>query len=323
MVKQYFKWILPVVAMPMLMASCTNDEPHPELNQYVTINRVGVGSLTTRTGYEASDNFLPETGTMKLILNSSNSEAKYSTTGLNFTPSAEGWTPATPLPWAVNSTADWSVFFTSRSASEYSFNAETRELTWSVPADQSVLTEAQFNGLDLLYAGGSTSSANISPSLKHAMAKIRFNLNDKTGSLKGKTITKVIYLASSGRFYTSITNNVVLGSDWSWSELKNNSDASCPSEIILYQSEAEQGSKSTYEAILIPQVITGSMRIKIFIDGESEPTYYSSISYSQGFKSGYLYEYDLLLEGDYVELNGATIKAWDEVSYPEVLETEE
>ena len=65
------------------------------------------------------------------------------------------------------------------------------------------------------------------------------------------------------------------------------------------------------------------MRIKIFIDGESEPTYYSSISYGPRFKSGYLYEYDLLLEGDYVELNGATIKAWDEVSYPEVLETEE
>ena len=57
-----FKWILPVVAIPMLMASCNSDEPRPEIQQYVTIDRVGVGELQTR--YDASVNFLPTRGIM-------------------------------------------------------------------------------------------------------------------------------------------------------------------------------------------------------------------------------------------------------------------
>lgn len=317
----------------LMMASCTNDEPRPELNQYVTINRVGVGSLSTRAGYEATDNFLPENGTMKLLLNSSNSEAKYSTSGLDFTPSAEGWTPATPLPWAVNSTADWSVFFTSRPMSEYSFNAETRELTWSVPADQSTLTEEQFNGLDLLYAGGNTSTANISPSLKHAMAKIRLNIHFDRYST---TMKNAPYLNVYGGSTVLLSKNLNIetGKDLDI-KIPNspNTDASVGTYKLYMYPITMTETFAAYEAIIIPQAIDSSFEIS-FEYTYNNPAQSGSTAGSRSlyltnnfgiskFESGKLYTINSYPDGKEGQLGDVTISTWEEIINTGGLVTEE
>ena len=315
------KIIYPLFGVGLLMmASCTNDDPRPELNQYVTINRVGVGSLTTRAGYEASDNFLPETGTMKLILNSSNSEAKYSTSGLDFTPSSEGWTPVTQLPWAVNSTADWSVFYTSRPASEYSFNAETCELTWSVPADQSVLTEEQFNALDLLYAGGTTTTANISPSLKHAMVKIRLNIYFDAYPVN---MSSYPCLYTNSYILLSKNLNIEVGKDLDIEIPETpNTDASVGTNSLGMYPVSVTETFAAYEAIVIPQAIDSDCFIQISYTGGGQQIMPRNLGISK-FESGKLYTINTYPEGRGGQLGDVTISTWEEVKNNGGLVTEE
>ena len=107
-----FRGLLAVAAVPMLMASCNSDEPRPEINQYVTIGRVGVGEMETRAGYDATNNFLPTSSTdsLTLFVKSSLSDAKYSRDFLQFSCDGAKWTTKNPLEWG-GSTAKWSAFY--------------------------------------------------------------------------------------------------------------------------------------------------------------------------------------------------------------------
>ena len=164
-----FKWILPVVAMPMLMASCNSDEPRPEIQQYVTIDRVGVGELQTR--YDASDNFLPTSAndSLCLFIKSSNTNPKYSANYLKYTCDGSSWTPKTPFPWG-GGTAEWTAIYPYKPYKER--DKENCKI-------QFFIDPTNDDNVDLLYAYGTTSNSGLDVKFKHAQAKVRVNIYDK------------------------------------------------------------------------------------------------------------------------------------------------
>lgn len=311
-----FRGLLAVAAVPMLMASCNSDEPRPEINQYVTIGRVGVGEMETRAGYDATNNFLPDSGIMKLILNSSNSDAKYSTSGLDYTPSSDGWSTPKQLLWAVNSSADWSVFFTSRPTNEYSYDTDSRELTWSVPADQSKLTDKQFEGIDLLYDGGKTSSASISPTLKHAMAKIVVNYFCEVDVNE----TQVPDSAIIDNISLSRKIDVEIGENWQILPYEN---TTAKDNIKLRPVGTPTATKATFEGIVIPQVEREyPSYIKVYY--HSGKYAYSVSAGIDKIEPGKIYTINIYRKGRYATaVNDVTITPWEEVKNAGSLETDE
>lgn len=169
-----FRGLLAVVAVPMLMASCNSDEPRPEINQYVTIGRVGVGKMETRAGYDATNNFLPTSSTdsLTLFVKSSLSDPKYSRDYLQFTCDGSKWSTKTPLAWGGN-TAKWSAFY-GTTYQDVFYNSSTEKYN------------LQFKNIedphrDLLYAYGTTSSGSLSINFKHLTAKLRYNIHIISG----------------------------------------------------------------------------------------------------------------------------------------------
>ena len=94
-----FKWILPVVAIPMLMASCNSDEPRPEIQQYVTIDRVGVGELQTRGEIEATGNFMKSGSRIQLWFDSGKDDARYNASKMIWQCDGQKRASKTPLLW--------------------------------------------------------------------------------------------------------------------------------------------------------------------------------------------------------------------------------
>lgn len=170
-----FRGLLAVATVPMLMASCNSDEPRPEINQYVTIGRVGVGEMETRAGYDATNNFLPTSSTdsLTLFVKSSLSDAKYSRDFLQFSCDGAKWTTKNPLEWG-GSTAKWSAFY----------GATSKDIVYNSKSKKYELrTNSYFEEYyrDLLYAYGTTSSGSLSINFKHLTAKLRYNIHIISG----------------------------------------------------------------------------------------------------------------------------------------------
>ena len=170
-----FRGLLAVAAVPMLMASCNSDEPRPEINQYVTIGRVGVGEMETRAGYDATNNFLPTSSTdsLTLFVKSSLSDAKYSRDFLQFSCDGAKWTTKNPLEWG-GGTANWSAFYGATSK-DIVYNSKSKKYELRIN-----YYYEQYNR-DLLYAYGTTSTGSLSINFKHLTAKLRYNIHIISG----------------------------------------------------------------------------------------------------------------------------------------------
>ena len=170
-----FRGLLAVAAVPMLMASCNSDEPRPEINQYVTIGRVGVGEMETRAGYDATNNFLPTSSTdsLTLFVKSSLSDAKYSRDFLQFSCDGAKWTTKNPLEWG-GGTAKWSAFYGATSK-DIVYNSKSKKYELNI-----YYYYEEYNR-DLLYAYGTTSSGSLSINFKHLTAKLRYNIHIISG----------------------------------------------------------------------------------------------------------------------------------------------
>ena len=190
-----FRGLLAIAAVPMLMASCNSDEPRPEINQYVTISRVGVGELQTR--YDATNNFLPSSSTdsLTLFVKSSLSDPQYSRDFLQFTCDGAKWTTKEPLVWG-GSTAKWSAFYGATHENiVYNSNSKKYELTLNSRYHQWELNR------DLLYAYGTTSSGSIGINFKHLTAKLRYNIYIVSGE---DPISKLSGLSNASNLLTEI-----------------------------------------------------------------------------------------------------------------------
>ncbi len=324
------KWVLPMLALPALVTSCSqDDDPDYHGGEYVSINSVGVGVLQTKSGYDATDNFMPDNGTLKLLLTSSGEDPQYSSNGTDFTPNGGVWYTENPLVWAANSTADWSAFFTSRNDDGYSNNADTKELTWSIPTDQSSLLDDEMNGLDLLYAYGNTSSSAIDVAFSHLMAKIQLNFIDKTNYFSGKQITdvKIEFLDGSGT-PKSIGFSYILPISIGkrlYAMLEKNTQLENASEMTLHKIATKNIDNciASFDGILIPQATGSAYNIYIYCDNSNEYCYKTKV-YPQlagNIFFGTCHEFNLIVGGDYFIVDSATVNTWTEVDAGK-LETE-
>lgn len=304
------KIVYPLLCLGVLASSCSSNEPNVGLEQYVGIDHVRVGELKARAGYEATQNFLPQSGVMTLLLQSSDSDSRYSTSGLEFTPSANGWDSNTPLPWALNSTADWSVFYTSRSTSEYTYNSSSLELTWSVPEAQKDLTEEQFNALDLLYAGGTTSTATITPQLKHAMAKVRVKYFYESGESNFiPDYSKMILKTESSALTKTI--KVETGEKWNIAiDVAKNDEQTY--NITFRPVGTPTAAEGVFEAIVIPQQVK-SFELECYNNAGSSRGYYSQKE-SFTFEPGCMYTITIYYGGRNFGVGNVTVTPWETVN---------
>lgn len=288
-----FKWILPVVAMPMLMASCNSDEPRPEIQQYVTIDRVGVGELQTR--YDASDNFLPTSAndSLCLFIKSSNTNPKYSANYLKYTCDGSSWTPKTLLPWG-GGTAEWTAIYPYKPYKER--DKENCKIQFYL--DQNV---------DLLYAYGTTSKSGLDVKFKHAQAKVRVNIYDKF-NYKPNIESVSCYF---GEAMSTLT--IESGKEPNWEGQQSSIGRN------VNKVEPKDGAYATFETYSFPwenRYNNGSIRINVNLEIDLKGVLTK-------LESNKIYTFNVIYGGEYAELSDITISAWDVVEGSNTLETEE
>lgn len=288
-----FKWILPVVAMPMLMASCNSDEPRPEIQQYVTIDRVGVGELQTR--YDASDNFLPTSAndSLCLFIKSSNTNPKYSANYLKYTCDGSSWTPKTLLPWG-GGTAEWTAIYPYKPYKER--DKENCKIQFYL--DQNV---------DLLYAYGTTSKSGLDVKFKHAQAKVRVNIYDKFNYKPNIESVSCNF----GEAMSTLT--IESGKEPNWEGQQSSIGRN------VNKVEPKDGAYATFETYSFPwenRYNNGSIRINVNLEIDLKGVLTK-------LESNKIYTFNVIYGGEYAELSDITISAWDVVEGSNTLETEE
>ena len=288
-----FKWILPVVAMPMLMASCNSDEPRPEIQQYVTIDRVGVGELQTR--YDASDNFLPTSAndSLCLFIKSSNTNPKYSANYLKYTCDGSSWTPKTLLPWG-GGTAEWTAIYPYKPYKER--DKENCKIQFYL--DQNV---------DLLYAYGTTSKSGLDVKFKHAQAKVRVNIYDKFNYKPNIESVSCNF----GEAMSTLT--IESGKEPNWEGQQSLIGRN------VNKVEPKDGAYATFETYSFPwenRYNNGSIRINVNLEIDLKGVLTK-------LESNKIYTFNVIYGGEYAELSDITISAWDVVEGSNTLETEE
>ena len=292
-----FKWILPVVAMPMLMASCNSDEPRPEIQQYVTIDRVGVGELQTR--YDASDNFLPTSAndSLCLFIKSSNTNPKYSANYLKYTCDGSSWTPKTPFPWG-GGTAEWTAIYPYKPYKER--DKENCKI-------QFFIDPTNDGNVDLLYAYGTTSKSGLDVKFKHAQAKVRVNIYDKFNYKPN--ITQVNCNFGDRSSYLTIEP----GKEPNW-------EGQGFSLGAIKKVEPQDGAYATFETYSFPweNLYGGFPYVSINLSHDIDLT-----GVLTKLESNKIYTFNVIYGGEYAELSDITISAWDVVEGSNTLETEE
>ena len=288
-----FKWILPVVAIPMLMASCNSDEPRPEIQQYVTIDRVGVGELQTR--YDASDNFLPTSAndSLCLFIKSSNTNPKYSANYLKYTCDGSSWTPKTLLPWG-GGTAEWTAIYPYKPYKER--DKENCKIQFYL--DQNV---------DLLYAYGTTSKSGLDVKFKHAQAKVRVNIYDKFNYKPNIESVSCNF----GEAMSTLT--IESGKEPNWEGQQSSIGRN------VNKVEPKDGAYATFETYSFPwenRYNNGSIRINVNLEIDLKGVLTK-------LESNKIYTLNVIYGGEYAELSDITISAWDVVEGSNTLETEE
>ena len=288
-----FKWILPVVAMPMLVASCNSDEPRPEIQQYVTIDRVGVGELQTR--YDASDNFLPTSAndSLCLFIKSSNTNPKYSANYLKYTCDGSSWTPKTLLPWG-GGTAEWTAIYPYKPYKER--DKENCKIQFYL--DQNV---------DLLYAYGTTSKSGLDVKFKHAQAKVRVNIYDKFNYKPNIESVSCNF----GEAMSTLT--IESGKEPNWEGQQSSIGRN------VNKVEPKDGAYATFETYSFPwenRYNNGSIRINVNLEIDLKGVLTK-------LESNKIYTLNVIYGGEYAELSDITISAWDVVEGSNTLETEE
>lgn len=297
-----FRGLLAVAAVPMLMASCNSDEPRPEINQYVTIGRVGVGKMETRAGYDATNNFLPTSSTdsLTLFVKSSLSDAKYSRDFLQFSCDGAKWTTKNPLEWG-GGTANWSAFYGATSK-DIVYNSKSKKYELNINGNSNIFAYNR----DLLYAYGTTSSGSLGINFKHLTAKLRYNIHiisgpDPIENLRGLNhFYNFIVSLNIGEALTIEPMEGVLG--------------------MMFKDHPEfkvtptNGATYSYEYLVLP------MKSWYYISGTNSEDY-SNMEHDITIESNKSYVFDVYIADDEILKADVTIKAWEDVENAANLET--
>ena len=288
-----FKWILPVVAMPMLMASCNSDEPRPEIQQYVTIDRVGVGELQTRGEIEATGNFMKSGSRIQLWFDSGKDDARYNASKMIWQCDGQKWSSKTPLLWGGGSAKYIALccdreFYDheSRFAFQFFYNDNRFTLNESLLG----LSYGKAGWYDLLVAQGTATDASLDLKFTHALAKVRINTN-----ISSMVDADFCNLYTTADCSISVTEG-----------LKYNFE----NHVIGRQALAsdETGEYYSYEALIIPQSVDN-----LLLTFSTKPeACVVEFDNTQTFEAGKIYEYDVVVGESKAELKNVTVSQWND-----------
>ena len=300
-----FRGLLAVAAVPMLMASCNSDEPRPEINQYVTIGRVGVGEMETRAGYDATNNFLPTSSTdsLTLFVKSSLSDPQYSRDYLQFTCDGSKWSTKTPLAWGGN-TAKWSAFYgTTYQDVFYDSSTEKYNLRYINIEDPH---------RDILYAYGTTSTGSLSINFKHLTAKLRYNIHIISGPDPIENLRGIMKRDYSKVNEINIGEEITIAPEYEWD---------C---YLFFKDHPElkvtptNGATYSYEYLVLPMK-TNKYEQRFYIGGTYSELY-SNIE-DVTIESNKSYVFDVYIADGKILKADVTIKAWEDIENAANLET--
>ena len=294
-----FKWILPVVAMPMLMASCNSDEPRPEIQQYVTIDRVGVGELQTRGEIEATGNFMKNRSAIQLWFDSGKDDARYNASKMIWRCDGSKWSSETPLLWGGGSAK-----YIALCSDKEIYSGESEFGFQDFIDDNKFRLNTRFMGDgynksgwdDLLVAQGTATDASLDLKFTHAMAKVRINTNILSSNAGSNISSKYFNLYTTADCSVSVTDG-----------LKYNFDNHMTDE--QYFAADVTGEYYSCEILVIPQSVDDLM-LKIYISQSEE--YVVRFDNTQTFEAGKIYEYDVVVGDSKAELKNITISQWDD-----------
>lgn len=301
-----FRGLLAVAAVPMLMASCNSDEPRPEINQYVTIGRVGVGEMETRAGYDATNNFLPTSSTdsLTLFVKSSLSDAKYSRDFLQFSCDGAKWTTKNPLEWG-GSTAKWSAFY----------GATSKDIVYNSKSKKYELrTNSYFEEYyrDLLYAYGTTSSGSLSINFKHLTAKLRYNIHIISGPDPIENLRGIMKRDYSKVNEINIGEEITIAPEYEWD---------C---YLFFKDHPElkvtptNGATYSYEYLTFPIEVSDLYNYYISGTGTEVGSNMQGPTIIESNKS---YVFDVYIADGKVLKADVTMKAWEDIENAANLET--
>lgn len=302
-----FRGLLAVAAVPMLMASCNSDEPRPEINQYVTIGRVGVGEMETRAGYDATNNFLPTSSTdsLTLFVKSSLSDAKYSRDFLQFSCDGAKWTTKNPLEWG-GGTANWSAFYGATSK-DIVYNSKSKKYELNIKYSQNCMLA--YNR-DLLYAYGTTSTGSLGINFKHLTAKLRYNIHIISGQ---DPIKNLRGLCTAENYIVSLNIGEALTI-----EPIDGFAGMMFIEHPEFKVTPTNGATYSYEYLVLPMK-TNKYEQRFYIGGTYSELY-SNIE-DVTIESNKSYVFDVYIADRKVLKADVTIKAWEDVENAANLET--
>ena len=295
-----FKWILPVVAMPMLMASCNSDEPRPEIQQYVTIDRVGVGELQTRGEIEATGNFMKSGSRIQLWFDSGKDDARYNASKMIWQCDGQKWSSTTPLLWGGGSAKYIALccdreFYAheSRFGFQYFYNDNRFTLNESLLGS----SYGKAGWYDLLVAQGTATDASLDLKFTHALAKVIINTNILSSKAGSNVSSKFYNLYVTADCSVSVTDG-----------LKYNFDNRVTGS--QYLAGDKTGEYYSCETLVIPQSVDDLM-LKIYISEKEE--YIVKFDNTQTFEAGKIYEYDVVAGDSNAELKNVTVSQWDDI----------
>lgn len=286
-----FKWILPVVAMPMLMASCNSDEPRPEIQQYVTIDRVGVGELQTRGEIEATGNFMKSGSAIQLWFDSGKDDARYNASKMIWQCDGQKWSSTTPLLWGGGSAKYIALCCDSyfyANESRFRFQNFSNDNRFTLNENFIVSLKSAWN--DLLVAQGTATDASLDLKFTHALAKVRINTN-----ISSTVEAYFRNLYKTADCSISVTEG-----------LKYNFE----NHVIDIQNLAgdKTGEYYSYEALIIPQSVD-NLLLAFRTNPEACVVEFNN---TQTFEAGKIYEYDVVVGESKAELKNVTVSQWND-----------
>lgn len=304
MKQKYYYLIAALATATMALSSCINDDYDPEVVR-LSVEGLGSNATTRAASTDALQNtqFVSGLG-IQVEAYATGGTSTYATAVYNTT-SNPGSTsgsiqlsPAsTPIYYHPTSNIDICAFYPSSVAS-----ASTP--TFTVNADQTTASIANYQSSDLMYATKLTNKAK-GPThgliFNHAMSQIIVNLQEGTG-LTASDITSNVTAVKINN--TIPTANLTFAVDGS----------SVPTGVVTAAASGSvgdidiTGDKATNVGIIVPQTVTsGTTLFTITYNGNN---YTYALTANQTFAAGNKYTYTFTLNLAGLQLESVTINDW-------------
>ena len=279
---------IPLAALGLMAAACSNDESAPAQQEakYITIE-ASIGAMTraTTTGntavFDAGDKvtLYAWTGSTTAV------PADRVVNGVVNTLGTDGkWTPATQMLWADMVTPHYFLgIYPARTVSDFT-------------ADPYTLDPADYEASDLLVArqlSGLTATQNpVSLTFDHAMAKLYVNMNFRNQWDAAPEVTSCEATAAKTCTVDYLAQTVT---------------ASTQATISMPSTAAQTGYEATYSSIMIPQ--SGFRTVTITIDGQQ---YVYTHTEDIPLEAGKYTTLNLIVGRNKIELGEVSINDWTE-----------